>query len=190
MPDSQDHHLVKNSAAGDAYAFRQLVEKHKSFVFRTAYRVTGTIADAEDVTQETFVRLWRNLERYRPEVRLTTWLYKIAVNLSLDVLKSPYAKATRKAMEPGDHPGLNFHRPADQSLLDEEFRDLVSAMTSQLSPKQKAVFVLRDLEELPMPEISVILSMDAGQVKSNLYYARKRLAQLITRKYQDKEKLS
>ena len=187
MPDHSDQEIVEKAVGGDMMAFRRLVERHHAFVYKLAFRFVGARGDAEDITQESFIRLWKNLNRYRPEIKLTTWLYKIVTNLCLDFLKSTYNRQTKRSVELDDHKGAISEWSADQSLLDEELRAAVEKLTADFSPKQKAVFVLRDLEDLTMLEISKILSMSPGKVKSNLYYARKKMGELIIVYYQMKK---
>lgn len=188
MPDFPDHSIVEKAVAGDALAFRQLVERHQVFVHRVAYRLVGTTSDAEDITQEAFIRLWKNLSRYKPEIRMTTWLYKIVTNLCLDFLKSRRRKMAKMTADIRED-NVHIHTsPADQGMVDEELRLALEEFSSALSPKQKAVFVLRDLEDVEMKEIGEILSMAPGQVKSNLYYARKRMAELIAIRYQTEKR--
>ena len=187
MPDHEDQQLVKRALAGDTLAFRDLVERHQGFAYRLAYRFVGTVSDAEDITQEAFIRLWKSLHRYRAEIKLTTWLYKIVTNLCLDFLKSRHNRTTRRIIDLTAYKGWSAASAADQSMLNEELRMAVEKLTAVLSPKQKAVFVLRDLEEVGMEEIAKILSMAPGQVKSNLYYARRKVSEMITAYYQIKK---
>jgi RNA polymerase sigma-70 factor (ECF subfamily) len=187
MPEYSDQEIVEKAISGDMRAFRRLVERHQSFVYKLAYRFVGTRGDAEDITQESFIRLWKNLNRYRAEIKLTTWLYKIVTNLCLDVLKSKYNRQTKRSVELNDQSGMISEWSADQPLLDEELRTAVEKLTADFSPKQKAVFVLRDLEDLTMQEIAEILYMSPGKVKSNLYYARKKMGEMIAMYYQMKK---
>lgn len=187
MPEFPDQKLVEKALLGEVAAFRQLVEKYQRFAYRVAYRFVGTVGDAEDITQETFIRLWKNLSRYKPEIRMTTWLYKIVTNLCLDFLKSRYHRETRRTQGLVDHRAMRSEPSADQAMVDEELRAAMEQLSEELSPKQKAVFILRDLEEVSMPDIAAILSMSPGQVKSNLYYARKQMCELISRHYQTRK---
>ena len=187
MPETSDQHIIVKARAGDGPAFRQLVERHQGFVYRLAYRFVGTVGDAEDITQEAFIRLWKNLHRYKPEIKVTTWLYKIVTNLCLDFLKSRDNRSNKRMTDVNAYSGLTSDLSADQQVLSEEFHLAVEKITKELSPKQKAVFVLRDLEEVEMGEIAQILSMDAGQVKSNLYYARRKIGDLIDVYYQTRK---
>ena len=160
-----------------------LVSNCQRFAFSLALRLVGNRTDAEDILQEVFIRVWKHLPSYRKEVKFTTWLYTIVTNRCLDHLKSRHRKNARLYDGWEDHPGLTDHETTDQQLLHEEFRAVVSAMAEVLTPKQRAVFVLRDLEELPVEEVCIILSMSAGNVKSNLYHARVRMSELIKRYY-------
>jgi RNA polymerase sigma-70 factor (ECF subfamily) len=187
MPEYSDQEMVQKAVAGDMQAFRRLVERHQSFAYRIAYRFVGAVTDAEDITQESFVRLWRNLEHYRPEVKLTTWLYRIVANLCLDFLKSRYNRNVKRSVNLADHRGVFSQSEADQDILHGELNMALEAIAEDLSPKQKVVFVLRDLQGLSMEEIETILSMSAGKVKSNLYYARKRIAERLEQYYATKK---
>jgi RNA polymerase sigma-70 factor (ECF subfamily) len=187
MPALSDREIVEQAIAGDPEAFRLLVERHQRFVYSLAYRFVHNISDAEDITQDTFIRLWKNLGRYRHEVKLTTWLYKIVTNLCLDLLKSAYTKNTRRLEDLADQSALQSEWEADQPILTEEARVALVKMTAALTPKQKVVFVLRDIEDLTTDEICDILSMSSGNVKSNLYYARKKIGEMMVIHYQTKK---
>lgn len=187
MPLQSDPQLVEKALAGDMQAFRHLVERHQAFVYALCYRLVGTVGDAEDITQEAFIRVWKNLSRYRHDIKLTTWLYKIVTNLCLDFLKSAYNKSMKRSLHLDGHDAALGYGGADEPLLNEELAIALERIAGKLSPKQRAVFVLRDIEGLPMPEIGKILSLGPGKVKSNLYYARKRVGELIAIHYQTKK---
>lgn len=185
MPNLFESEIIERILAGDKHAFRLLVERHQAFVCSLAYRFLLNKDDAADITQETFIRLWKNIARYRPEIKITTWLYKIVTNLCLDQLKSKQRKRSLIT-----HDISNYHIMAeavtsDQQLLGDELRAVVIKMAEELTLKQKAVFILRDLEELEMKEISEVLAMSPGTVKSNLYYARIKMSELINTYYQE-----
>jgi len=187
MPDFSDRDFVEKAIAGDTKAFRVLVERNQSFVFSLAYRFVGDVNDAEDIAQETFLRLWKNLHRYKPGIKLTTWLYKIVTNLCLDLLKSGYRQKANRTQDLDEHRQMQSGWSADQSIMNDEFHKALEMLTTELTPKQKAVFVLRDMEELSTEEVCQILSMSSGNMKSNLYYARKRMGEMITLFYQTKK---
>ena len=169
--------------SGDSVAFRKLVESHQHFVHALAYRFLRDADDARDASQEVFVRLWKNMNRYKPEIKLSTWLYRITTNYCLDQIKLRGRKKNSKI--PYDDIADPVY--ADRELLQKELTSIAMHAAEQLSPKQRAVFILRDLEELTMEEIGDVLEMDAGSVKSNLYYARKKIAERIMKIYQLKK---
>lgn len=176
--------IIQQATGGDTRAFRMLVEAHQGFAYRVAFRMVPDEHDAEDIVQEVFIKLWNNLKKYRPENRFTTWLYRMVVNQCLDFMKS------RRVQQRGRNENLEtiMNHPTaispDEELQNNELMKIVYQATEILSPQQRAVFVLRDLEALSVEEVCEILSMSSGAVKSNLYYARKTLSERLKSVYQ------
>jgi RNA polymerase sigma-70 factor, ECF subfamily len=175
---------IRQAARGDRHAFRVLVESQQAFAYAVAFRFVGDAGDAEDIVQEAFVRLWKNLHQYRPEVKLSTWLYRIIANLCLDFLKSRPEKQRRSAVDIDRSHAVTDPNTPESDLHRRELMDAIRAAADELTPVQKAVFILRDLEELSVDEVSDILSMPAGNVKSNLYYARRKVGERLKTWYQ------
>ena len=96
MPAAVAPALIEKAQGGDQYAFRKIVEAHQGFAYAVAFKFVASRVEAEDITQEAFIKLWKNIAKYRPEIKLTTWLYKIIMNLSLDLLKSTIAKSNSR----------------------------------------------------------------------------------------------
>jgi RNA polymerase sigma-70 factor (ECF subfamily) len=184
MPPILSREIIEQAIAGDQPAFRQLVESHQGFVYGLSYRFVNNSSDAEDIAQEAFIRLWKHLPKYRFDVKLSTWLYKIVSNLCLDFLKSRHAKQARAQTDVALHDHIAARGSSDQDAIDSELVEFVQRASSQLTPKQKAVFILRDLEQLEIAEIGEVLTMSPGNVKSNLYYARSKMSELINKHYQ------
>jgi RNA polymerase sigma-70 factor, ECF subfamily len=185
LPESE---IIEKATAGDVKAFRALVEKHQTFILRVAFKFVRNTNDAEDITQEAFIRLWNNLHKYKPEIKLTTWMYTIVTNLCLDFLRSSRFKHSKKTSSMDEDMKLysNSTTVSDQ-VVDAELRSSILQLSEALTPKQKAVFVLRDIEELDVDEVCAILQESAANVKSNLYYARKKMSELIQRYYGTKK---
>jgi RNA polymerase sigma-70 factor (ECF subfamily) len=176
--------IIKRATAGDTKAFRVIVEYHQGFVYAVAFRFVGNENDAEDLAQEVFVRLWKNLSSYKEEIKLTTWLYKIITNLCLDFLKSRYGKRRKNAIDiMYGHNAQDLTNP-EKEFQQEELMRAIHLAAEELKPKQRAVFVLRDLEGLSPEEVSETLSMSAGNIKSNLFYARKKMNEKLRAFYQ------
>jgi RNA polymerase sigma-70 factor (ECF subfamily) len=172
MGSTSERELIDQATAGDYRAFRTLVETFQGLVYSIAFRFTRDEAEAEDLTQETFIRLWKNLDRYKAEFKLKTWLGKIVTNLALDHLKSGRRKNERMRVTMDAELNAQSHEQPEAALHTVELQQLVLKLSAQLTPKQRAVFVLRDMEQLDVDEVCDILGMSAGNVKSNLYYAR------------------
>ncbi len=163
--------IINKAQKGDTIAFRFLVETYQSMLYSLACRFLGK-DDAEDTVQEAFIRLWKNIHKYKPEIKLATWLYRIVTNLCLDHLKSSHNRNTKNSIDVADVAGLKDDDAPDKALEKKEMMQQILKFSESLTPKQRAVFVLRDLEGLSSQEVCTILSMKAGSVKSNLYYAR------------------
>lgn len=168
MQQGEERSLIRKCREGDQQSFRMLVETHQSFAYALAFRFVSREEEAEDIAQEAFVKVWKNLHHYDETFRFKTWLGKMVTNLSLDYLKSA---RHRKQVDPEK---FVLPEPLQQSdaLETAELWEAVVQLASQLTEKQKAVFVLRDLQMLEPEEVSAILDMSTANLKSNLYYAR------------------
>lgn len=142
-------------------------------------------AEASDVVQEAFLRVWKNIDRYDPNQRFTTWLYKIVANLCVDRFRtlqrnrSIFLSRERDPMmedlpDERDWATLQFH---------EHLADIVRTLSKQLSRTQRLVFTLRDLQDLSVEEVVQITGLSVGSVKSNLHYARKSIRDILVRHY-------
>jgi RNA polymerase sigma-70 factor (ECF subfamily) len=164
--------IINEAKAGSTRAFEIIVDDHQAFAFRVAFRFVGRIIEAEDIVQDSFISLWKNFDRYRVEVKLTTWLYRIIVNKCLDYLKSASVKQNKNRVDIElAHTKTDYTTP-EIELQNKELMKAVHEATELLTPKQRAVFVLRDLEGLDVSEVCSILSISPENLKSNLYYAR------------------
>lgn len=170
MHELPENELIQKAQQGHSLAFRYLVERHQHMTYTLAYRFLNNADDAKDIVQEAFIRTWKNLDKYKPEIKFTTWLYKITTNLCLDQIKSKYNQQKKNQVTE------NFEVASSTTpLKDMEQEELVTFIhqaAQTLTPKQQAVFILRDLQGLSTEEIEETLGMSKGRIKSNLYYAR------------------
>ena len=152
---------------------RGLLEEHVPRVYRFALRLTGNPHQAEDLTQETFLRAWRGRKRLRDPGALRLWLFKIAVNLWRD-----RARRARRAPQPADSPIDGQVSPAasphEQALRREEVARALAALDS-LPPRQREVLYLHACESLSIAQIADVLEISHEAVKSSLCLARKRM---------------
>lgn len=188
MPEPITPELIQEAARGNQQAFRAIVETHQGFVYAVAFRFINDPQDAEDITQEVFIRLWKNLHTYKQEVKLTTWLYKIVTNRSLDFLKSRHGRQRKNKIDIDDTHFVQDRSTPEKEFQQRELSQIIHAAADELTPKQKAVFILRDLEGLAPEEVSETLSMSLGNVKSNLFHARQKMTEKLKAYYQTTDK--
>lgn len=163
----EDSVLLGAARSGDVAAFSELVRRHQGAVYRVALRMLGSEADAEDAAQETFVRAWRSIGRFRGESSVATWLYRIVTNRCLSRLAAARDTVeyedTRVADERGD-PAVVVERRAQM--------DAVTRAVAALPADQRAALVLRDFEGLSYDEVAEVLDIGLGAVKSRIHRAR------------------
>ena len=153
-----------------------MVQQHQRLVFSLGLKMLADEEEAKDVVQETFIRVWQRISDYDPQKSFTTWLYTIASHLCLDRLK----QMRRILPLPEDERVLQrFANDEQQTLENSEWVAIVRMLAEGLSPKQKLVFTLCQLEGLPSSEVEQITGLDAKQVKSNLYVARQTIRERL-----------
>ena len=164
--------LVTQAKNGDRNAFSELVRVHAQGVLNVTYRMCGDFQISEDAAQEAFIRAWQSLPAYRPQTPLRNWLYRIAVNAAMDMLRK------EKRIMPDDIGDLHLTdgRLGPESLASQNERTaLVQSAIRSLPDASRAVLVLREYEGLSYQEISSTLDIPVGTVMSRLNYARKLL---------------
>jgi len=181
--DAEDQEAIRSVLAGDREAFRRLVDRHARSILNLAYRMTGNAADAEDLTQESFLQAYSRLGEFRLGSRFHPWIYTIALNLCRSHLR-------RKSLVRWLAPARERERPAveesrdgapdpEQELLGQEaercLRDAIEALPS----KYREVFVLRQAQGLSYEEIAALLELPLGTVETRLFRARRRLVQSL-----------
>ena len=171
---------VAQARAGDPMAFRQLVEAHSRAVFRLAFRITANEQDAEDVVQETFLKLHRNLDKFEDRSTLSTWIYRIATNSALDLIRS--RKRHQQGREPENPEGVaavdrleSSHPAPDRLVLSGELRERVQLALSRLTPAERAAFVLRHFEGQGIEAIAETLGLRQGAAKNTIFRAVSKL---------------
>ena len=182
--DIAEQAAVDRARSGDADAFRMLVERHSRSLFRLAYRMTGNESDAEDVVQETFLRAYRQLNKFDERASFGTWLYRIATNYSLDLVRSRNRRNERQQPvdEGAEDPmfGIPSTDPApDRLALSGEVRDRVAAAMEELSPAERTAFVLRHFEGMGIEEVSRVLECQQGAAKHSVFRAVQKLRRAL-----------
>lgn len=183
MPNLTEVDMIARAMAGEQQAFRWLVESYQGFVYSIAFRFVRDEAEAEDLAQECFVRLWKNLERYNPEYTMKSWLGKMITNLSLDFLKSAQQKNNMRRASIDDQLPVAEPVRAESEMEATELQGLILKLADALTPRQRAAFILRDLEMLEVKEVCEMLDESAENLKSNLYHARKHIRENLFKYY-------
>jgi RNA polymerase sigma-70 factor (ECF subfamily) len=177
VAEPDDDALVARVAAGDQAAFARLVERHLGSVHRYLGRLTGSAADAEELTQETFLRLWQRAGSYRPgTARLSTWLHRVAHNLAVDALRRNREVAIEA--EPGDPPAEAGADPATRLSAWQTGQQLDRALRS-LPTTQRAALLLCRVQGLGNREAAAVLGVSVRALESLLARARRRLRQAL-----------
>lgn len=179
MPES-DALAVARARDGDGQAFRALVERHSRTIFRLAHRMTGNEHDAEDVVQETFLRAYRQLGRFEARANFGTWLYRIAVNCSIDVIRSRRrgdATEGSDALDQASGAPVGQTEPPDLDRLvfSTEIKRRVTAALGGLSQMERAAFVLRHFEGQSIEEIGRVLGLRTNATKHSIFRAVRKM---------------
>ena len=174
MAKPTDRELVDQARSGDAQAFGVLVRRHQKRIFRLAFHLVRSGAEAEDVTQETFVRAYQALDRFDGRSEPFTWLYRIAVNTILDGLKRRGRSPVRAVEDPEilARPGPTSISGPSADMEREEIAQITRAVLEDLPEIFRTVLVMREFEDMAYQDIADVLQISIGTVESRLFRAR------------------
>ena len=185
MTREQEVQIVQRVLQGDVNAFEKLVLEYEKAVYGITQRMCGNAEDAADMTQETFIKAYNSLSSFRGDSKFSVWLYRIATNVCLDFLRSKSRKPTVSlSMEDDDGEEVELDI-ADESQSPERLlergltRDAVRRGLNALSPEYRQILLLREIQGLSYEEISEVLTLEVGTVKSRIFRARKRLCAFL-----------
>ncbi|HUF18497.1 MAG TPA: RNA polymerase sigma factor [Thermoanaerobaculia bacterium] len=186
--EPEDRELVRATLEGEPEAFEAIVRRKTSKVYSLCYRVLGNGEDAKDVSQLVFIKLWENLSKYDPQYAFDTWLYRMVTNVAIDFLRN---RQSRDAAVNSNLRLVKSVSDAEQnvSLQRKEIESVFASVSSALSPKQKAIFVMREMEDLPSAEISRILGCRESTVRNHLFNARKIMQRQLQNRYPEYARL-
>jgi RNA polymerase sigma-70 factor (ECF subfamily) len=188
QPD--DLTLVRRAQGGDAAAYDELVRRYQRQIYGVTYHMTSNHEDANDLTQEAFVKAWQALNTFKGDSSFFTWIYRIAVNRTLNHLKSRKIREGKHAMSLNDldveaenHPDLvalvSDKTPRRAAAL-EELKEKLNAAIQRLSENHRTVLTLHDIQGLPHDEIAKILDCNTQTVRTRLFYARQQLQGILS----------
>jgi RNA polymerase sigma-70 factor, ECF subfamily len=176
-----DRQLIARALRGDSGAYDTLVTRYRDRLYSLVYHMVQNAQEAEDLAQETFVKAYRNLGKFRHESNFYTWLYRIAVNLVYTQSKK-YSRRRMlftAAVMSGDSLGARWPATPEELAQSEEVKEMILKAIHQLDPRFRQVLILKELEGLEVAEVAKILGLPEGTVKSRLFRAREDLRRLL-----------
>ncbi len=186
--------LIKGIQQGDRKAFQILVENYQRMVVNTCLGIVHNKADAEDLAQDVFLEIFRNAENFRGEAKISTWLYRIATNRSLNFIRNNKRKRFFQSIEETFIGGRNrtneiSETPTDQpdrNITDQQRADMLYRAIDKLPEKQRTAFTLNKYEELPYQQIAEIMDISLASVESLIHRAKKNLQEQLLDCYKKK----
>ena len=178
--DNQELVWLERARRGDQQAFARLVEAYQGPVYNLAYRMLGNATEAEDATQETFVRVYTKLHTYQPDRKLSSWVFSIASHYCIDRLRR---RGHTALLSLDEDPLVNVLPSGEQgpedSALSTEARDEIQAMVAQLAPAYRVPLILRYWQDMSYQEIADVMGLSEQAVKSRLHRARLQMTERV-----------
>ena len=180
--EPDDRQLVETIRGGDTDAFETLVRRKTSKVYALCYRIIANAEDAKDISQLVFLKLWENLEKYDPQYAFDTWLYRMVTNVAIDFMRN------KQSRDNAVNSNLRLVKTAADpeqtvSMQRKEVENVFNEISTVLSPKQKTVFIMNQMEDLPSAEIAKILGCRESTVRNHLFNARKLMQAQLQQRY-------
>jgi RNA polymerase sigma-70 factor, ECF subfamily len=192
--DVPELELVRQAQAGDTEAFDQLVSRFRTRVFGMIYNMVHNEQDAWDLAQDSFLKAWRSIARFRGQSSFYTWMYRIVMNVTIDALRKKQVKGSGaefndevqlKEIEPASRTVPHGDALPHERMEHKEIRGRIDAAIAQLSPEHRAVILMKEIEDMQYHEIAESLGCSIGTVMSRLFYARKKLQNLLRDVYEN-----
>jgi len=192
--DVSDLELVKQCQAGQTEAFDELVSRYRTRVFAMIYNMVHNEQDAWDLAQESFVKTWKSIKRFRRHSSFYTWFYRIVMNVTIDWLRKKQIKGAGsefddsiqlKEIDPASRTVPKAEPLPHERMERNEIRAKIDNAIDQLSPEHRAVILMKEIEDMQYHEIAETLGCSIGTVMSRLFYARKKLQNLLRDVYEN-----
>src|SRR5882757_6381053 len=192
--DVSDVDLVKRCQAGETEAFDELVTRYRTRVFGMIYNMVHNEQDAWDLAQESFLKGWKSIGRFRGQSSFYTWIYRIVMNVTIDWLRkkqirgggTEFDEAVQlKEIDPAAKTAPKADELPYERMQRGELRAKIDNAIAQLSPEHRAVILMKETEDMQYHEIAEALGCSIGTVMSRLFYARKKLQNLLRDLYEN-----
>jgi RNA polymerase sigma-70 factor (ECF subfamily) len=177
LAELDDSALARAAADGNREAFDTIVERHRRAVYQVCYRFVNNHEDASDLAQDAFVRAWKGLKNFKGQSALSTWLYRIAVNVCLN--RKAEKRRITEPIETTEHVADTRIEGAHHALVREERAVVVRRAIANLPEKQRATLILRTYHEMSHQEIADVLGTSVGAAKANLFHALNSLKKIL-----------
>jgi RNA polymerase sigma-70 factor (ECF subfamily) len=176
MSEERDHRLVERTLSGDRRAFGELVEHYQVAVYTVAFNVLRNEKDAEDAAQMAFMKAYEQLGTFKQQFKFFSWLYRIAVNESINAKKKKRPVTGTDLLEPVSH------EQTDKQTQDNELEERIDDALMELTPEDRAIILLRHYQDFSYPDIAYIMDTTEKKVKSRLFTARQRLRSIFEKR--------
>jgi RNA polymerase sigma-70 factor (ECF subfamily) len=192
--DVPELELVKKAQAGDAAAFDELVSRFRNRVYGMIYNMVHNEQDAWDLAQDSFLKAWKSIGRFRGQSSFYTWIYRIVMNVTIDWLRRKQVKGAGaefndeiqvKEIDPASRTVPHADALPHERMEHAEIGRRIEAAIGQLSPEHRAVILMKEIEGMQYHEIADSLGCSIGTVMSRLFYARKKLQNLLRDVYEN-----
>jgi RNA polymerase sigma-70 factor (ECF subfamily) len=186
--EPDDRQLVETIRGGDPDAFEVLVRRKTTKVYSLCYRIIGNSEDAKDISQLVFIKLWENLEKYDPQYAFDTWLYRMVTNVAIDFMRN---KQSRENAVNSNLRLVKTSSDAEQGTIVQrkEVESVFNSVAQVLSPKQKTIFVMNQMDDLSSSEIAKVLGCRESTVRNHLFNARKLMQQQLRKRFPEYSRL-
>jgi len=186
--EPDDRQLVETIRGGDPDAFEVLVRRKTTKVYSLCYRIIGNSEDAKDISQLVFIKLWENLEKYDPQYAFDTWLYRMVTNVAIDFMRN---KQSRENAVNSNLRLVKTSSDAEQGTIVQrkEVESVFNSVSQVLSPKQKTIFVMNQMDDLSSSEIAKVLGCRESTVRNHLFNARKLMQQQLRKRFPEYSRL-
>lgn len=191
--DESDAVLVVKALAGERKAFEKLLLRYQKVAYNIAFRMLRNHEEAEDATQEAFIRIYKSLNTFRQESKFSTWLYRIVTNVCLVEIEKAKSKSTiefidQELVDDEEDTTLDNQEDVGDLIARKDFNERVIELIEKLPPHYKTVLTLYHIEEFSYEEIEKILNIPMGTVKVHLFRARQILKNAILKEYAEEIK--
>ncbi len=192
--DVSELDLVRRCQAGDTEAFDELVSRYRTRVFGMIYNMVHSEQDAWDLAQDSFLKAWKSIKRFRGRSSFYTWIYRIVMNVTIDWLRKKQIKGAGtefddaiqlRQVDPASKTVPKAEALPYETIERDEIRARIDKAIAQLSPEQRAVILMKEIDDMQYHEIAEALGCSIGTVMSRLFYARKKLQTLLRDVYEN-----